>query len=164
MESLPIEILDNILSRLPSLSTLQCKPVCKTWRKLIGKSKVGMLFALRQENEGEVQFFYEDCILYHQHKVNLERYESGNTLGQGFDCRKVSLQSLVFDNPIVGSCNGLVCLLSKKLIVGYSVFIVCNPVTGEYVHIGRDRRLHPKGQDPVDLVTLNPLMSIRATG
>ncbi|XP_026432773.1 F-box protein At3g07870-like [Papaver somniferum] len=76
---------------------------------------------------------------------NLERYESCKPLLPGFDGRKVSL----FDNSIIGSCNGLVCFLSNKLLEGYPVFIICNPVTGEYINLQRNRSLHPQWQDPV---------------
>ncbi|XP_026379787.1 F-box/kelch-repeat protein At3g23880-like [Papaver somniferum] len=141
MESLPIEIPEYIFTRLPLESTLQCKRVCKIWRTLIGKGKVGMLFSFeristsKQKSRNEVQLFYGDRICYHPREDNLEKYDSGDTLTHDFDKKEVSLETLVLGNTIVGSCNGLICFWSPRP----RAFVICNPVTGEHVFLPRNR-------------------------
>ncbi|XP_026432740.1 F-box protein At3g07870-like [Papaver somniferum] len=119
--------------------------VCKTWGTVIRKSKVGLLFQFR----GKLQnLFYADRI---RHEIDLEKYDTGETLTNRLDNSKerLNIQSLVFNQYIVGSCNGLVCFLSQNTAEDhYEDFIICNPITGEYVFLQRhDGTLDGKRSD-----------------
>ncbi|XP_026432772.1 F-box protein At3g07870-like [Papaver somniferum] len=147
IESLPIEVLETIFTRLPSVSTLQCRQVSRTWRTIIRRvcrNKLGLLFAFEgisstRKNQREVQLYDEDRV---RHAVNnLEKYDFGETLVYGPDYREASLQTLEFDNSIVCSCSGLVCFPMQNTLVGNPGFIICNPVTGEYGFLGGSRTM-----------------------
>ncbi|XP_026441619.1 F-box protein At3g07870-like [Papaver somniferum] len=145
MEKLPTDIIDNILSLLPIEPTLQSKRVCRTWRKLIGKNKTGLLLAvadlnynLPAESGTEVKLYYED-----EHEANPEKSYFKKTLTKLGSAK----YSFLASNHIVGSCNGLVCLHSYNKVTKTSYCGICNPVTGEFLFLpgefkrGNDERL-----------------------
>ncbi|XP_026432715.1 uncharacterized protein LOC113330066 [Papaver somniferum] len=145
-ETLPKDILENIFSRLPIESTLQCERVCKTWRRIVGKS-VGIVFTFKKTIPSSTkdlvtQLYYGDprC------ETRIEKYYFENTLTP-------LVPALADPYGMVGSCNGLVCFKAED--PNYSkdgrafglAFICNNPITGEAVYIpglgNREVSLHP---------------------
>ncbi|XP_026379938.1 F-box protein At3g07870-like [Papaver somniferum] len=128
-ENLPRDILENIFSRLFIKSTLQCKRVCKTWRRIIGNN-VGLLFMFEKTRFGGrlIHLCYGDP----KYETKIEKYYSLNTLE--------SLVPNVNLKPdcMVGSCNGLVCYkaIDHSRSSEDSLGFICNnPITGEVAYI-----------------------------
>ncbi|XP_026385068.1 F-box protein At3g07870-like [Papaver somniferum] len=145
MENLPTDITENILFRLSMEARLQIKPVCKTWRNLIGCNKTGLLFAFADVYDDMVPDSRTDLQLCYGDRQELnpdnDQYCSNKTLTK-LDSIKYILQPLhcISDNHMVGSCNGLVChYLNNQDTKGTSGGI-CNPVTGESFVLPRPKR------------------------
>lgn len=124
--TLPYEIIEEILSRLPvkSLGRLRC--VSKLWRSLISdphfikmhlkqrlRHKVFMSFISRRK----IQFFDYEALL------NGDDDENSAVKNLQFPVEMGSIRSV----KLLGSCNGLLCLgLGERNV------IVWNPCVGEY--------------------------------
>ncbi|XP_026379660.1 F-box/kelch-repeat protein At3g23880-like [Papaver somniferum] len=137
MEELPIQITANILSSLPLVSKLQSREVCKTWRKLIPKPKIGLLYGVSHSKvtKTEAQFLFSEQNsdnvnnnhVYHDYFGKLTK----------LDHSLIMPSSPVFKSFMVGSCNGLVCYAcyeSSRICEIKRVYIF-NPVTGKQIQI-----------------------------
>ncbi|PWA83181.1 F-box associated interaction domain-containing protein [Artemisia annua] len=113
---IPTEIILEIMLKLPVESLLRCKSVCKEWYSLISdQSFIKTHYTLSSTNN----------INYEHHRLIYNTFEQRNNLkvcplsNLMFD--KSVNNALLLENPlqqtrsqrisIVGSCNGLVCLL-----------------------------------------------------
>ncbi|XP_026458653.1 F-box protein At3g07870-like [Papaver somniferum] len=136
MENLPIDIIENIFSRLSVKPTLHCKRVCKTWRNFIGKNKTGLLFAyvdihnLQYDYQTKVKLYYGD-----KYEENLEQYYSTETLAK-LDGGKYDLRIPNFRcyHHMIDSCNGLV-FFQRDLNRVHPLGGIFNPVTGELLSL-----------------------------
>ncbi|XP_026428153.1 F-box protein At3g07870-like [Papaver somniferum] len=137
MENLHSDLLENILSRLPTEPALHAKRVCTTWRAILRKKteRSGFLFRFSHaESKVRVrrQLFYEDEYDHYDHaKINY--YHSDKT-------RSEIEHGIFFTSTfhpkdiIVGSCNYLVCF-GKAVDLGPVPSQICNPLTGECVFL-----------------------------
>ncbi|XP_026377553.1 F-box/kelch-repeat protein At3g23880-like [Papaver somniferum] len=159
MENLPLETTENILSRLPMVLKIQSREVCKTWRTLVPKPNIGLIYGALQGNPAlpnplfghrrtkvEAQFYFSE---QNTSKVN---DHTGTVTKLKHIILPLSPYSKSF---MVGSCHGLVCYASysssrareKKIQVPRVLkpwpskrktkekrkICICNPVTGEQI-------------------------------
>ncbi|CAI9755932.1 unnamed protein product [Fraxinus pennsylvanica] len=120
---LPLEILVEILSRLPARAVFRCKCVCKTWLEILSDPQfVALHFAVARARPGLVVDF-EDKIDHHDlDQVSLVK----------FDLKRLS-ESTDANIVLDGSVNGLLCLRDTKY--EHETVYVCNPITREYVRL-----------------------------
>ncbi|XP_026416186.1 putative F-box/kelch-repeat protein At1g13200 [Papaver somniferum] len=129
MENFHIDILENILFRLPFTATLQARQVCKAWKTHFANrccNEGGFLISYYRSNKDVELYYGEQYDQIHgdvQHRTKLMNYYYG----------RFSLK-YSWDNLVVGSCNGLVCLRKRDERDGIQ-YVVCNPLTGEYVFV-----------------------------
>ncbi|XP_026409849.1 F-box protein At3g07870-like [Papaver somniferum] len=135
MEELPLQITADILSSLPLVSKLQSIEVCKTWRTLIPKPKMGLLYGVSHSKvtKTEAQFFFSE---QNSDKVNNNQLDH-DYFGKltKLDHSLIMPSSPVFKSLMVGSCNGLVCYAcyeSSRICEMIRVYIF-NPLTGEQI-------------------------------
>ncbi|XP_031407342.1 F-box protein CPR1-like [Punica granatum] len=119
-------ILIDILSRLPVKSLLRSKCVCKQWRSLISDPEFAELQLGRSKEHNP-----NACrrVLWLNNPIRSIDCESLSCSNEGTTVRDIKHPSIVSSLEsfieIVGSCNGLVCLL-----VDFKSFILWNPTTG----------------------------------
>ncbi|XP_026439281.1 F-box protein At3g07870-like [Papaver somniferum] len=145
VNSLPSEITIEILSRLPTDSILQCRLVCKTWRKILLHPSFahvhlqqfphlhGSSYPCRSSVIGAkvgVGFLFGFSFSPHHFS---ELY-----CGEFDDTPKKKLkwinQPPIKLHSMVSSCNGLICF--SDFVRGHYVpepSYISNPITGEYV-------------------------------
>ncbi|XP_026431211.1 F-box protein At3g07870-like [Papaver somniferum] len=157
MESLPADIVQDILSRVPAESVLGCKLVCKKWVKLIrgnhfasmhlrrllnhlhdgdednlaAKVEPGLFFAGRTDDPDVYR-----TLLFHGGQLidrinNDEKYIYNQNLKRIYHPR---MHHKPLHIHLVGSCNGLVCAFQHHHLVIDPIYI-CNPLTREYVYL-----------------------------
>ncbi|KAL8510280.1 hypothetical protein ACS0TY_017184 [Phlomoides rotata] len=127
--NLPLEIIINILSRLPVRTIISCKCICKSWLNLVetdefvkshlSNSVPGLAiheYGLKLESYK----FYE-----FEDELDLEHHELHYNAVTNF--------GLPFDGRIHSSANGL--LFLRDLSVGNTGLYVCNPITRDYIAI-----------------------------
>ncbi|KAK9277830.1 hypothetical protein L1049_027386 [Liquidambar formosana] len=117
---LPLDIIAEILSRLPIEDILRCRSVCKTW---YGLTKHRHFFNLQLS-----QTFYQAprviLIPKSQNSVFLLDAKQNKV-------REISLENMNRWNlSIMGSCNGLLCM---ALDIFPNPVVVCNPITKEHM-------------------------------
>lgn len=141
MEKLPLEITENVLTRLPVVSKLQCREVCTTLQNLLPKPKMGLLYMVSHKmtsNKLEAEIYFseqnDDDKFSSSNHVD-ERISSLGTLTK-LDQRIIMPSTCYLRTFIVGSCKGLVCYAShiRKRTSERKVYI-CNPVTGEQIQL-----------------------------
>ncbi|XP_026408980.1 F-box/kelch-repeat protein At3g23880-like [Papaver somniferum] len=147
MESLPLEITENILSRLPIALKSQSREVCKTWRTLIPKPKRGLLYGIshREETKLEAQFYFSEQNTdkvddnYVGTLAKLDHAINFNFFQQPAQVQDIwTLPSSSFETFMVGSCHGLVCYAAYASYTNQSERItvyICNPFTGEKIQL-----------------------------
>lgn len=125
MESLPQEIILNILSRLPVTSILQCNLVCRAWLNLAQNS---LLASMHFPRPGE----NAPCLILHcDYPIQNQLYslELWSHNGKNQRVNKICVPTLPeFD--VVESCKGLLCLYdssTRNKLYDY------NPFTGDYM-------------------------------
>ncbi|KAI3960920.1 hypothetical protein MKW98_019121 [Papaver atlanticum] len=138
LNSLPQEIILNILSRLPAQSVLDCRQVCRSWGNLLQ-------FHRQYVADSETMSF-----LGFDSRAQALRYLEYNDDKQPNYCVKI----IKFKFPasvcggLVGSDNGLICLSVKTKYNANPVFgnkykvdtpdeplYICNPITREFVNL-----------------------------
>ncbi|XP_026442220.1 F-box protein At3g07870-like [Papaver somniferum] len=134
---LPLEIALAILTRVPVETVLDCKSVCRNWRKIVDIASKDQLFIqahlyhLNQPSAAE-----DSCKLgflaltergyyYFEYNDNLN-YE----LAEPIDEKKINTTKIGNGALFVGSCNGLICLARQE---NERPVCVYNPLTKEYV-------------------------------
>ncbi|KAH6819114.1 hypothetical protein C2S51_002717 [Perilla frutescens var. frutescens] len=138
-ESLPSEMIVNILSRLPARTAMSCKCVCKLWLDLLVTaefvksylSKVGPCLAVFYQGNSKpykvVEFLDKLDLKSNEHHWNV-----------------VFSFLPPFYEPVHSSANGL--LLLRRPCYGSSDLILCNPVTRDYIKLPCPMRPHPKSK------------------
>ncbi|OWM73327.1 F-box/kelch-repeat protein At3g06240-like [Punica granatum] len=123
MIELPVEVLADILSRLPVKSLMCLKSVCRSWRSLVGDPHfVAEYLARSGSNRFLLANYYSD--LHGQYLISLLSCETLEVIG------RVEIPHPIRSGyfRVVGSINGIVCLVSD--LPGYRVSLL-NPATRE---------------------------------
>ncbi|XP_026384842.1 F-box protein At3g07870-like [Papaver somniferum] len=157
MESLPSDIVLDIVFRVPAESVLECKLVCKTWVTLIRTSSFTNMHLSRQLNhlhendddsgndnlsaKGESSLFFAcrvdnqddyPTLLFHGGQLSIdEKYIYSENLKRIYYTPK---HRHPLSGHLVGSCNGLVCTFQLQNFM-MDPICICNPLTREYVHL-----------------------------
>ncbi|XP_026432315.1 F-box protein At3g07870-like [Papaver somniferum] len=130
MENLSSDIIQEIFSRLPVKSVLQCRKVCRLWRSLLEKPKIGMLFA-------DFPKYYRPVELYYGEPPGEMVNSNCNKASEYFNKIVTQLSHVdtnFFSFRLVGSCNGLVCYRACDPKFGHVMYIF-NPITGERIRV-----------------------------
>ncbi|XP_076918370.1 F-box protein At3g07870-like [Bidens hawaiensis] len=146
MEELPLQIMVDILSRLPVKTIIHCKCVCKNWRNLVSgsrfanvhlpRSPAGLVFLHRPDKHMigndhkpgflkwvEIKDEHDHQRLHHDPVMSLDLYHA---------------PVLQTDKLLpVGSVNGLVCLW--EFGPNHDNTYICNPITREYMILPRQK-------------------------
>ncbi|XP_026439131.1 F-box/kelch-repeat protein At3g06240-like isoform X1 [Papaver somniferum] len=136
--SLPLEFASEILARAPAKSVLECKSVCRNWRKIVDTVMNDPLFSFFQkhlyhvnhpsaaaEDSGMLSFlaYTSSGFQFFEYDQNLElTIPLGRT-------REIS-STIDFGGRHIGSCNGLICLSPHQ---PKGLVCICNPFIQEYV-------------------------------
>ncbi|PNY15547.1 F-box/kelch-repeat protein [Trifolium pratense] len=109
LPTLPFDLIPEILSRLPVKSLLQFRCVCKSWKSLISDPK----FANKHLTLSTTHTIH--CISYRDNvHVLLKSYSLDSVLTNITETQFPSSNGKVF---LVGSCNGMLFLAAKDLLV-----------------------------------------------
>ncbi|CDY38698.1 BnaC01g27990D [Brassica napus] len=130
--SIPVDVIINILSRLPLKSIAQCRCVCKLWSSIARRPNYNLLFPIKSPDEtprilfafkvGSNLFFYSSP----QHHQNPDNNNNSAIVATRHDINLGSdLQQLC--RPV----RGLVC--SQHIGKNCSWAVISNPITGEIV-------------------------------
>ncbi|XP_057441263.1 F-box/kelch-repeat protein At3g06240-like isoform X2 [Lotus japonicus] len=171
-DDIPSHITAHILGRLPVKSVFICKSVCRRWKAVISDphfpklhfqhASAGLmilatdrkptrnLYLLECESEKiknddigqfcccEDSYIKPECNrhfkLEHKLKVPLD-------LDKSDEAKKRGGQSDDNKFAVVNSCNGFLCLSDVKR----NCFVVCNPVTGEFIRLPEPPRIDRTG-------------------
>lgn len=100
MANLPVEVITEILSRLPVKSLLRCRSTCKCWRTLIDTTHF-ILFHLTKSHTALI-------IRHRSHLYSLDP----QTLNCDHKPLELTHPLMCYSNSIkvLGSCNGLLCI------------------------------------------------------
>ncbi|KAI3882319.1 hypothetical protein MKX03_007960, partial [Papaver bracteatum] len=159
MESLPSDIVQDILSRVPAESVLECKLACKKWVTLIrgrnfadmhftrhlnhvhgedddtdnlaAKLETCLFFASRLEDPDELR-----TLLFHGGQLS-DRISVDEKYIYSQNLRRVyhpTMHNQRLYDHLVGSCNGLVCSFQLHNLILDPTYI-SNPLTREYVYL-----------------------------
>ncbi|XP_026420838.1 F-box protein At3g07870-like [Papaver somniferum] len=177
MESLPSDIVLDIVSRVPAESVLECKLVCKLWGTLFRGSNFANLHLSHQLNhlhgggddgnddlaasKVEPCLFFACRIDYPANFITL-LYHGGQvsdwiSIGKKYifieNLKRIyhaPMHTNYLSDHLVGSCNGLVCTFQLHNLVLDPIYI-CNPLTREYVYLP-ELVVNKEGVDPHRIV------------
>ncbi|KAK8558892.1 hypothetical protein V6N12_042184 [Hibiscus sabdariffa] len=103
---MPVEMILEILKRLPVKSLVRCKSVCKTWNTLISNPSF-ISVHLQASLSNNTPFLLLGCLK----KDGLEYSLHYDNDGFGkFKQLPFPRFGFVFDSQVVGSCNGVICV------------------------------------------------------
>ncbi|XP_073051489.1 F-box protein At3g07870-like [Primulina eburnea] len=128
--NLPLEIITNILSRLPVLLITRLKCVCKVWLELFESPEFSKLH-LSKSSAGLLiyQHLGESCLLKifgFEDEPEVERHELNYSPVTIFDITEFKCQT------ISGSVDGFLCL---RVVGHMDSLYVCNPIRREYISL-----------------------------
>ncbi|XP_021674940.2 F-box protein At5g65850-like [Hevea brasiliensis] len=125
--ALPLDIIQQILCRLPAESIISCSCVCKSWYALIHERPFIQQQLERTKNEpcqyllqSRTGAFFQSLLLLDIHKERLAEISFKKMKLPTYP----KLKLLAF--YIVCSCNGLLCLAPKEKM---DPVLICNPIT-----------------------------------
>ncbi|XP_054807318.1 F-box/kelch-repeat protein At3g17530-like isoform X2 [Prosopis cineraria] len=131
IQTLPPNIIIDILSRLPIKSILSCKRACKAWLRLISHPRFVELQLARSSTSILIKTIPS---LSESRKIILTHVDQRGRDPYRFDklmlTPKINLPCSKFG--LLNSCNGLLCLSGVEKD---DPIWVCNPILGEYVTI-----------------------------
>ncbi|GLT94153.1 hypothetical protein SLE2022_119090 [Rubroshorea leprosula] len=135
MERIPMEIVADILSRLPITSLVQFKFVCKAWRSLAQDPFLA-------NNHLSCYAETNPCLILHCDFPLRNQLYFVDLSTENLDKEKVKklhapFQSTMPEFDLVGSCNGLLCL-SDSLY--NDALYVYNPFTMDYMELPKSKR------------------------
>ncbi|KAJ4958669.1 hypothetical protein NE237_025780 [Protea cynaroides] len=138
VKHLPCEIVSEILSRLPIESIMQFKSVCKSWFSLIEDPSFVKLQLKRAKSQPHRLILWSNQVRKNW-VLLLDRDKEGKDMWKGRDISleytfKYEKQDHCLNFIIVGSCNGLLCMVSTFWYGCCSIFygiFICNPITQE---------------------------------
>ncbi|XP_073134916.1 F-box protein At3g07870-like [Henckelia pumila] len=134
--NLPLDIITDILSRLPVLQIARCKCVCKPWLELLKspefsklhlpKSSPGLVVYLSLRSSEVLNIFgFEDELELEQHELKYKPVMKFDLPEFVTPLKRVMM--------IAGSVNGMLCLRLKDHNSQPDDLCICNPITREYV-------------------------------
>ncbi|XP_026412969.1 F-box/kelch-repeat protein At3g06240-like [Papaver somniferum] len=141
---IPEEICLEILIRLPVKSILKCKSVCKSWLSLISKpnfAKLHLDIAVQRKNSRSLILRGQNELIYSRVYDESLKSTSFSEIEEDFvvGIEDYPFKSSGYKIKLIGSCNGLVCLLfyDDDLVssMGEENFCVWNPGTKEFKKI-----------------------------
>ncbi|XP_026440544.1 F-box protein At3g07870-like [Papaver somniferum] len=142
MEKLHTDIVENILDRLPIQTVLAAKQVCKTWKILLRSKtdKVGLLVAksCHYHVNGNRTYSGDQFDLIHgkmKYNYSYHILDEMHNYRNSFSLLPYPGYQSQFDYDMLGSCNGLVCIQKRCYWNLAEPFLICNPITGEVVHV-----------------------------
>ncbi|KAK4270012.1 hypothetical protein QN277_023101 [Acacia crassicarpa] len=133
---LPLEIVEEILHRLPVKSIVKCTSVCKAWNSLITLQTFiydHLNRAIQAPNHNNSLFFQFRKPAWHGDPRSL--YFSVNQQADQFSVERFPLSHLFEHNRnelFVGACNGLVCSADYSLLKSATI-IIWNPSVRKYI-------------------------------
>ncbi|CAI9094623.1 OLC1v1030389C1 [Oldenlandia corymbosa var. corymbosa] len=143
MNSLPEEILKEIMVRLPMKSILRFKVVCKAWHALIKSPYFSDQHLNHQhqyldnKNNHNMIYITEYGCLREDGKENLASNHDVLIIRQGSKksnvlctCRRLTYYDKKSRQLCGGSCNGILCFFDRDGLIW-----LCNPITHEYFEI-----------------------------
>ena len=134
-DSLPDEIVTQILIRLPTKSIITCTSVCKTWKSLIQNPTFISTHLHHSINNNNHYLFFRFYDVEEDIKEKYPLYNDNDFIQHTrFD---FPLEPQNKDDPIfrvVGTCNGLVCL-SDDLYIYTNEFFLWNPCVRKFVKL-----------------------------
>ncbi|KDP36772.1 hypothetical protein JCGZ_08063 [Jatropha curcas] len=131
---LPLDIIIDILCRLPVKSIIQCRRVCKTLRTIITSNPQ---FAENHLSRSPVQFLHQSGSF--SRTFQLFEFQHENDAAFSIPIKFNIKRSNLF---VLSSCDGFLCLGDRSRF--YNPVKMCNPVTGEYINLpekGLDKRI-----------------------
>lgn len=138
MPELPLAMIMVILSRLPIITILRCRCVCKTWLNMISdpyftrmhleRAPVSLVFNI----PSNVSYYYRRLYVLALQNLDIT-HDSFAPLKQ----LPLEINNLGENLELETSCNGLLCItgIFRKKPVTY----VCNVITGEYMTLPRPK-------------------------
>lgn len=135
ISDLPSDILEKILLRLPVKSIAACKCVCKSWYDLISHPE----FAKLHFDQGDVYPLLYFLNRTQDSELNLGICDPTHSISY----IDVNLEKAAVPGKncyILDSCNGLLllCIPNDK---DNQHYIVCNPITGEFINLPEAEKL-----------------------
>ncbi|MCL7049555.1 hypothetical protein MKW94_002035 [Papaver nudicaule] len=151
LKNIPIGLIEDIISRLPAETVLDCKLVCRDWLNLIRHD----LFPEKHLQYQLLHFHH-----FHNHKyypnatdtdevkttkigfiagIDETAQDEYNMFYKEFNDRVITTKRINHDilcqagDDMISSCNGLICIV--KYIFNNPVLYICNPITRECVHL-----------------------------
>ncbi|XP_026399550.1 F-box protein At2g23160-like [Papaver somniferum] len=157
---LTVDLISNILTRLPAETVLDCKLVSKSWNKVISHQSFSQSHLNRCLNnldsagasDGKFTFlFVNNNPLYAYRQFHyLEYAENSSSEEQPFHrITRMKLNPAPFKHySVTGCCNGLVCLNGCYDNDGenYEPVYICNPITRECVFLPEFERTDDRGE------------------
>ncbi|KAI9085168.1 hypothetical protein K1719_032879 [Acacia pycnantha] len=141
---LPLEIVEEILHRLPVKSIVKCTSVCKAWNSLITRQTFvydNLNRTIQPPNHNSSLFFQfrkrkspDDPRSLHQEET-YSLYSSINQQTDQFSVERFPLSHLFEPNRhmlFVGACNGLVCSADYSPLKSATI-IIWNPSLRKYI-------------------------------
>jgi|UniRef100_A0A2N9EZZ9 F-box interacting protein len=127
METLPGDIILNILSGLPISSLVQFRCVCKSWRLLAKDPEVVNMHSSRMFEKNPCLIFHCDYAIRNQ--LYFVEFPDSNDKIEKVKKFQVPFWSAMPEFDVVGTCNGLLCL-SDSLF--NDALYLYNPFTRNY--------------------------------
>ncbi|GAU16389.1 hypothetical protein TSUD_117380 [Trifolium subterraneum] len=127
LPTLPLDLIEEIFSRLPVKLLLQLRCVCKRWNSLISDPKfvkkhlshltrrIHFISCLDQSYNNILTSYPLDSLFTNEVTTSVTQFEYPPNNYEFFDC-------------IVGSCNGILCLADYV----NSFVLLCNPSLGKF--------------------------------
>ncbi|KAL2920952.1 hypothetical protein RDABS01_012443 [Bienertia sinuspersici] len=142
-DEVPSSIICDIVSRLPTKACLNCKLVCKEWHRIIMSSE--FIELRRLCNPYFTLMFYGKFCNWTTSFLLLDLDKASNVDEMGNV--SVGVDGMIrfkfeFNIPnrklhLVNECNGVICLKAQEM---WSPFVMCNPLTGQYVIVKQSRK------------------------
>ncbi|GMY35147.1 F-box protein CPR1-like [Fagus crenata] len=121
LSNLPLDVIGNILSKLPVKCLLQWRCVCRAWRDLISDPQ----FAKSHVEH----FIIQETLMLIERSTYVVHYDMLNGVVEDLDCPVTPCFPYVWLN-IVGSCNGLLCI-NPCIYPKNNGLVLWNPSTRE---------------------------------
>ncbi|KAA8542573.1 hypothetical protein F0562_023725 [Nyssa sinensis] len=120
MVDLPLEIISDILIRLPIESIMSCRVVCKSWYGLTQDPNFINMHLSRSN--------------YQPNRIILHNYTGNHLLLLDTEEHKIKrnpIQNMLLNgHQVMCSCNGLLCIASYYKL---DPVFICNPITGKHM-------------------------------
>ncbi|KAM7470347.1 hypothetical protein LguiA_008530 [Lonicera macranthoides] len=142
IDDLPTEILSHhLLLKLPVVSLLQCKRVCKAWNTIVGDSEFIKRHLLH--NQHNKKLLIKTSTIsgdFHRHFYSVDSKGGGAANAEKLNLKFLAEDIKVYTMDIWGSSNGLLCVAVtyRKRKRYHENLLIWNPSTGDYKLIPKD--------------------------